>query len=95
MLSQPTIDKLHEMRLEPMIQAWETLDRDEAARALSFEEKLGLLLVDRLYAWRRHVLWRTRRAGMAIRCCTHGRLPYFATWHWLVPMAVCETCWCV
>ena len=54
MLSQPTIDKLHTMRLEPMIQAWEALDRDESARALPFEDKLALL-VDRLYDWRQNL----------------------------------------
>ena len=54
MLSQPTIDKLHAMRLEPMIQAWEVLDRDESARALPFEDKLALL-VDRLYDRRQNL----------------------------------------
>ena len=54
MLSQPPIDKLHAMRLEPMIQAWQALDQDESARALPFEDKLALL-VDRLYDWRQNL----------------------------------------
>src|SRR5664279_683433 len=54
MLSQPTIDKLQAMRLEPMIQAWQALDRDESARALPFEDKLALL-VDRLYDCRQNL----------------------------------------
>ena len=66
MLSQPTIDKLHEMRLEPMIQAWEMLDRDESARALPFEDKFGLL-VDRLYDRRQNVALDRRLRSAKLR----------------------------
>ena len=66
MLSQPTIDKLHEMRLEPMIQAWEMLDRDESARALPFEDKFGLL-VDRLYDRRQNIALDRRLRSAKLR----------------------------
>lgn len=54
MLSQPTIDKLTAMRLEPMVQAWQQLEQDEEARQLPFEDKLAML-VDRLYDCRQNI----------------------------------------
>ena len=54
MLHQPTIEKLMAMRLEPMVEAWRSLDQDEQAHVLTFEEKLALM-VDRLWTWRQNL----------------------------------------
>jgi DNA replication protein DnaC len=51
MLNQPTIDKLLAMRMEPVVEAWRAFKQDENTQALSFEEKLSLM-VDRLWTWR-------------------------------------------
>jgi len=42
MLHQPTIEKLISMRLQGMVDALETLESNEVAHELSFEEKLAL-----------------------------------------------------
>ena len=54
MLHQPTIEKLMAMRLEPMVEAWQSFDQDEQAHVLTFEEKLALM-VDRLWTWRQNL----------------------------------------
>jgi DNA replication protein DnaC len=54
MLNQPTIDKLLAMRMEPVVEAWRAFEQDENAQALSFEEKLSLM-VDRLWTWRQNL----------------------------------------
>lgn len=54
MLHQPTIEKLLTMRLEPMVETWRSFEQDENAAALSFEEKLALM-VDRLWIWRQNL----------------------------------------
>ena len=54
MLNQPTIDKLLAMRMEPVVEAWRAFEQDENTQALSFEEKLSLM-VDRLWTWRQNL----------------------------------------
>lgn len=51
MLTQPTIEKLHAMRLRGMAQAFQEQQQDTAVQQLSFEERLGLL-IDRQWNWR-------------------------------------------
>ncbi len=51
MLTQPTIEKLHIMRLRGMAEAFHQQQQDPDIHRLSFEERLGLL-VDRQWTWR-------------------------------------------
>jgi hypothetical protein len=51
MLIQPTIEKLHAMRLRGMAEAFEQQQQDATIHSLSFEERLGLL-IDRQWNWR-------------------------------------------
>jgi DNA replication protein DnaC len=44
MLSPPTMDKLHALKLPAMAAAWTVQAQDAAATALSFDERLGLLV---------------------------------------------------
>jgi DNA replication protein DnaC len=70
MLHQPTIEKLITMRLQGMVDGLETIEQDEAARDLSFEEKLALI-VDRQYTWRQNLAFqqRLRRARLRGNAC--------------------------
>jgi hypothetical protein len=70
MLHQPTIEKLISMRLQGMVDGLEAIDQDEAARDLSFEEKLALI-VDRQYTWRQNQAFqqRLRRARLRGNAC--------------------------
>jgi len=70
MLHQPTIEKLITMRLQGMVDGLEAIERDEAARDLSFEEKLALI-VDRQYTWRQNLAFqqRLRRARLRGNVC--------------------------
>lgn len=73
MLHQPTIEKLIALRLEPMADAWRALDQDENAHALTFEERLSLM-VDRLWTWRHNqaMARRLRYAIVAALASIHG-----------------------
>ena len=44
MLNQPTLEKLHTLRLGPMADAWQAQQRDTAAGALSFDERFAMLV---------------------------------------------------
>lgn len=70
MLHQPTIEKLITMRLQGMVDGLEAIEQDEAARDLSFEEKLALI-VDRQYTWRQNLAFqqRLRRARLRGNAC--------------------------
>jgi len=70
MLHQPTIEKLSTMRLKGMVNALETMEKEEAAGDLSFEEKLALI-VDRQYTWRQNLAFqqRLRRARLRGNAC--------------------------
>lgn len=70
MLHQPTIEKLISMRLQGMVDALETLESNEVAHELSFEEKLALV-VDRQYTWRQNLAFqqRLRRAKLRGNAC--------------------------
>lgn len=70
MLHQPTIEKLLAMRLEPMVETWRSLEQDETAHQLSFEEKLSLM-VDRLWTWRQNLALerRLRYAKLRSNAC--------------------------
>lgn len=67
MLHQPTIEKLISMRLQGMVAGLEAIEQDEAARDLSFEEKLALL-VDRQYTWRQNLAFQQRLKRARLRC---------------------------
>ena len=70
MLYQPTIEKLISMRLQGMVNGLEALEQEEAARDLSFEEKLALI-VDRQYTWRQNLAFqqRLKRARLKGNAC--------------------------
>jgi DNA replication protein DnaC len=70
MLHQPTVEKLIGMRLQGMVDGLEAIEQDEAARDLSFEEKLALI-VDRQYTWRQNLAFqqRLRRAKLRGNAC--------------------------
>ncbi len=53
MLTQPTIEKLHAMRLRGMAEAFQHQQQDANIHSLSFEERLGLL-IDRQWNWRQN-----------------------------------------
>jgi DNA replication protein DnaC len=59
MLHQPTVEKMLAMRLDAMVEAWRRLDNDDDGRALSFEDKLAMM-VDQLYAWRQNLAFEQR-----------------------------------
>ena len=61
MLTHPTLDKLHALRLQGMAQAFEEQLRTPGIEDLSAEERLGLL-IDRELAWRE-----TRRLATRLR----------------------------
>jgi DNA replication protein DnaC len=44
MLNEPTMEKLYEMRLSAMAEAWAAQQKDATIGALSFDERLGLLI---------------------------------------------------
>lgn len=44
MLNEPTIERLHEMRLGAMADAWMAQQKDTRVSSLSFDERLGLLV---------------------------------------------------
>jgi DNA replication protein DnaC len=44
MLNEPTMEKLYEMRLSAMAEAWAAQQKDATVGALSFDERLGLLI---------------------------------------------------
>ena len=44
MLNQPTVEKLHALRLGTMAEAWQTQQRDTAAGALSFDERFAMIV---------------------------------------------------
>ena len=51
MLQQPTKEKLYALKLQGMIEAIERQEQDEAARELSFLDRLALL-IDQQWNWR-------------------------------------------
>jgi DNA replication protein DnaC len=53
MLQQPMREKLQAMKLQGMIQALEQQEQDEAARELSFLDRLALL-IDQQWTWRQN-----------------------------------------
>jgi len=70
MLHQPTIEKLIHLRLQGMVDGLEAIEQDEAARDLSFEDKLALI-VDRQFTWRQNLAFqqRLRRAKLRGNAC--------------------------
>ena len=44
MLATPTVDKLHALKLPAMAQAWSEQQKNAELAALSFDERLGLLI---------------------------------------------------
>ena len=66
----PTIDKLHEMRLRPMADAFSAQLANPAMAELSFEERFTLLVEAQYAAMRDEALQqRLRRAGMRQTAC--------------------------
>lgn len=70
MLNQPTIEKLTAMRLQGMVDALVSFERDEESAALSFSEKLAIM-VDRQYTWRENLALaqRLKRAKLRGNAC--------------------------
>jgi hypothetical protein len=54
MLNQQTIDKLHALRLEAMVQALQEQRQQSNICQLDFEDRLALL-VERQWLWKDHV----------------------------------------
>lgn len=73
MLDQPTIAKLSAMRLQGMVDALESFERDEEAASLSFGEKLAIM-VDRQYTWRENLALaqRLKRAKLRGGACVEN-----------------------
>src|SRR5947207_13498213 len=53
MLQQPMMEKLHALKLQGLLEALERQEQDEAARELSFLDRLALL-VDQQWNWRQN-----------------------------------------
>src|SRR5258708_27451583 len=53
MLQQPMMEKLHALKLQGLLDALERQEQDEAARELSFLDRLALL-VDQQWNWRQN-----------------------------------------
>jgi hypothetical protein len=53
MLQQPMMEKLHALKLQGLLEAFERQEQDEAARELSFLDRLALL-VDQQWNWRQN-----------------------------------------
>jgi DNA replication protein DnaC len=66
MLQQPMIEKLHSMRLHGMAEALKAQEQDEAARELSFPDRLGML-IDRQWTWRQNQALARRLKGAKLR----------------------------
>ena len=66
MLEQVTIDKLHEMKLSAMAEAFRNQTQDQALVSLSFEDRFGLI-VDTEWSKRKnnHLTRLIRNAGFA------------------------------
>lgn len=56
--------------MEPLVETWRSLEHDENAQQLSFEEKLSLM-VDRLWTWRQNLALerRLRYARLKGKAC--------------------------
>ena len=66
MLPQPTVDKMNSMRLEPMVEAWRGLEQDANAHALTFDDKMALM-VDRLWTSRQNLAFQQRLKRAKLR----------------------------
>ncbi len=71
MLTQPTMQKLHELKLDALAQAWTEQQRDPHAAALSFDERLGLLVDSQYLAVHNKRIQRAlREAKLRISCAS-------------------------
>ena len=66
MLQQPMMEKLLAMRLNGMAEALKAQEQDEAARELSFPDRLGML-IDRQWTWRQNQALARRLKGAKLR----------------------------
>ena len=66
MLQQPMKEKLHALRLHGMIEAIERQEQDEAARELSFLDRLALL-IDQQWNWRENQAFTRRVKASRLR----------------------------
>ena len=66
MLQQPMIEKLRAMRLHGMAEALKAQEQDDAARELSFPDRLGML-IDRQWTWRQNQALARRLKGAKLR----------------------------
>ena len=73
MLEQPTIAKLTAMRLQGMVDALDSFERDPESSSLSFGEKLAIM-VDRQYTWRENLALaqRLKRAKLRGDACVEN-----------------------
>jgi len=70
MLTEPTREKLHAMKLHGMAEAWEEQQRQSACLDLGFDERFGLL-VERQWTWKedRALAARLAYAGLKQAAC--------------------------
>lgn len=61
MIKQTTIDKLHDLRLSPMADAFEEQCRDDTYVGLSFEDRFGMLVDRQWESMRNNKLAKLRR----------------------------------
>ena len=73
MLQQPMTEKLHALKLQGLLEALERQEQDEAARELSFLDRLALL-VDQQWNWRQNqaLARRVRASGLKGAACVEN-----------------------
>ena len=71
MLSQPTLEKLHELKFAAMAEAWELQKNDAEIRGLDFDDRFGLLVdVEWLYRKNRSLERKLREAKLRLSQAT-------------------------
>ena len=77
MLSQPTLEKLHELKFMAMAEAWEEQQKDAETRGLDFDERFGLLVdVEWLHRKNRSLERKLREAKLRLSQATIEDIDY-------------------
>ena len=80
MLSQPTLEKLHELKFAAMAEAWELQKNDAEIRGLDFDDRFGLLVdVEWLYRKNRSLERKLREAKLRLSQATIEDIDYPAS----------------
>ena len=78
MLTEPTLEKLKALRLDAVAAAWVAQQQDAATSALSFDERLGLLVeAEWLARENKRLANALREAKLEMRRQPRWRAPYF------------------